>query len=142
MNHITREESVEDDMEDMKERAKASSNASLSSDSEPSGAPEFENGKGQTQLQTPGTCSSGYISEAFSSSNLTNEDSLSIKSNAGDFTPDKEVVGIFTFIWKTTRRIANSNSTWVFCAGKRLGTEYRKVGSRFDADVRKRKYNW
>ena len=70
-----------------KNDTKASSNASLSSDSERS-APEDENNKGQALLQTPGTCSSGYISEAFSSSNLTNEDSLSIK---GDFTPDKEV---------------------------------------------------
>jgi hypothetical protein len=89
VNHMTREEGMDDEM-DVKDDAKASSNASLSSDSEPS-VPEFENNKGQTQLQTPGTCSSGYISEAFSSSNLTNEDSLSIKSNAGDFTPDKEV---------------------------------------------------
>lgn len=72
----------------MTEMEKISSNVCLSSDSEP--VSEFPGSKSHTQPQTPGTSSSGYISEAFSSSNLTNEDSLSIKSNTGDMTPDKE----------------------------------------------------
>ena len=67
---------------------KYSAEASLS-DSET--VHDFVHEKGPTQLQTPGTSSSGYISEAFSTSNLTNDDSLSIKSNTGDFTPDKEL---------------------------------------------------
>ncbi len=81
---VAREEIVDDDSKE----TKSSTSASFS-DSEP--VHEFTNDKGQQQLQTPGTSSSGYISEAFSSSNLTNEDSLSIKSNTGDFTPDKEL---------------------------------------------------
>lgn len=67
---------------------KYSADASLS-DSET--IHDFVHEKGPTQLQTPGTSSSGYISEAFSTSNLTNDDSLSIKSNTGELTPDKEL---------------------------------------------------
>lgn len=67
---------------------KYSADASLS-DSET--VHDYVHEKGPIQLQTPGTSSSGYISEAFSTSNLTNDDSISIKSNTGDFTPDKEL---------------------------------------------------
>ncbi|XKL66819.1 hypothetical protein PGB90_010239 [Kerria lacca] len=85
-NLIIHEENNDDDSKESK--SAGSCNVSLS-DLET--IQEFSNDRGQAQLPTPGTSSSGYISEAFSSSNLTNEDSLSIKSNVGDFSPDKDL---------------------------------------------------
>lgn len=52
--------------------------------------------QGPKQTSTPSTSSSGYGSQAVSSTNLTSEDSMSLKSISVDETPDIEV--FFKFI--------------------------------------------
>lgn len=88
---FTKQTPVEPEHETIDEESKDYKYSADGSPSDSETVHDYVHEKGPTQLQTPGTSSSGYISEAFSTSNLTNDDSISIKSNTGDFTPDKEL---------------------------------------------------
>ncbi|XP_024082800.1 kinesin-like protein KIF13A isoform X2 [Cimex lectularius] len=58
---------------------------------------------------TPSTSSSGYGSQAVSSSNLTNDDCLSLKSISVDETPDLEVRGSISDMNKCLEIVHNNN---------------------------------